>query len=199
MDDRSARRSRPGSAAGDLDRLRRRVDELELAHDAAIAEVRALEQRCAELTSLYVTVYRVHASLDPVEVLVAIREIVANVVGSEEVAVFARERTGRMSVLDATGIDDAVLAQLARGEGALGEAIARREGLYAEDAGRAGGPPASACVPLVLDGEVVGAIAVLALLPHKPALQPIDRQVLELLGTHAAIALRASGAAKEGA
>jgi GAF domain-containing protein len=49
--------------------------------------------------------------------------------------------------------------------------------------------PTSVAVPLTLQGDVVGALVVLELLPHKKMVQREDRELLDLLAAHAASAL----------
>ena len=51
----------------------------------------------------------------------------------------------------------------------------------------------TACVPLVLDGNLIGAIAVFRLLDQKQSrLAPLDFELFDLLATHAASALYCS-------
>jgi hypothetical protein len=47
----------------------------------------------------------------------------------------------------------------------------------------------SACIPLKLDDKVVGAIGIFRLLQQKPALEAVDFELFDLLGSHAASAL----------
>jgi GAF domain-containing protein len=47
-------------------------------------------------------------------------------------------------------------------------------------------------VPLVLNGESIGAIAVFRLLAHKPEFEPLDLELFDLLASHAAVALHYS-------
>jgi GAF domain-containing protein len=48
----------------------------------------------------------------------------------------------------------------------------------------------TACVPLMLGNQAVGAVAVFGLLPQKQGgLQPLDRDLLELLRAQAGLAL----------
>ena len=49
--------------------------------------------------------------------------------------------------------------------------------------------PLTACVRLQIENRVVGAILVFRLLEHKAALQPIDFELIEMLGVHASVAL----------
>ena len=46
-----------------------------------------------------------------------------------------------------------------------------------------------ACIPLKLDNDVTGLIAIFSLLPHKPGLEALDHELFDLLATHAATAL----------
>jgi GAF domain-containing protein len=47
----------------------------------------------------------------------------------------------------------------------------------------------TACVPLVVDGRVTGAVAIFRLLEHKRGLEDVDSELFSLLGTQAATAL----------
>ena len=47
----------------------------------------------------------------------------------------------------------------------------------------------TACIPLSLDGQLMGAIAIFRLLPQKPNLEAIDYELFDMLAIHAAIAL----------
>jgi hypothetical protein len=61
----------------------------------------------------------------------------------------------------------------------------------AGDGGETVGPEAAltACLPLKLEDRVTGAIAIFRLLPQKSGLEPVDRELFDLLATHAAMAL----------
>jgi hypothetical protein len=48
-------------------------------------------------------------------------------------------------------------------------------------------------VPLRLGESTTGAIAIFRLLPQKPGLEPLDYELFDLLGTHAAAALYCTG------
>jgi GAF domain-containing protein len=53
-------------------------------------------------------------------------------------------------------------------------------------------PRLTACVPLKLQERVIGVIAVFQLLPQKARIEPVDRELFELLATAAAAALYCS-------
>lgn len=132
--------------------------------DSLRAQLAELEQQHAHLTCLYVACSRLHASPDREDVIAAIHEIVINLIGCEELAVYEKHGE-RLSLISSFGIEP-------------GNTPAFEN--------------ATAVVPLVLDGRETGAIVLFRLLDHKPGLEPIDHELFELLTTHAATALHAT-------
>jgi hypothetical protein len=51
----------------------------------------------------------------------------------------------------------------------------------------------TACIPLKVDGNVIGVIAIFRMLPQKQSIAFVDRELFSLLGSHAAMALYCSG------
>lgn len=140
-----------------------------------------LEQQSANLAALYTASYQLHATLRRAEVLLAIQEIVINLVGSEELAVLSLTG-GAPAPLVAVGVERA--PEITPG-GAISRALETRAPVIAD-----GDPDGvTACVPLLVGGRLVGAIVIFRLLPQKGALGPFDQELLELLATHAATAL----------
>jgi hypothetical protein len=188
----------PTRASCDLDecraalaRLRGRLSSVEREQQEAFAACAALEAQVAEVGNLYIAMERLHGGTDRAEVLDAIQDIVINIIGSEELAVFElREGDRELRVARSFGVDEARLAPVPLGSGAIGRAAAERRPWIAGDGA---GPPdpshLTACVPLELNGRVMGVLAVWRLLGHKPALCDADRKVLDLLGRHAGPAL----------
>ena len=130
------------------------------------------------------------------------QEIVANLIGSEEIAIFEMHE-GQLEFLASRGVDPASLQPTTlddAGEGRvreLIEEIARSGERYVATEPREAGSAVSdsgltACVPLKLDGEVTGAIAVFRLLSQKTGFAPLDFELFDLLATHAAVALYCS-------
>ena len=172
-----------GELNASVDRAKRMGDEL----------TREVEEagRAHELSaSLYVQLERLHRSLKLRDVVAAIGESLANLIGTEDFALFVRdEGSGRFYPLHAVGAGLAAV-DFAPGEGALGETVAARQLRW-------GDPPALA--PL-LDGggRAVGLIAVLGLLAHKGSLDRRDRTLIEVLAAHAGVALEAALCAAAG-
>lgn len=191
-------------------RLEREKAELEATLAKVEAERRELsalfvdgERSHAGIASLYVATDRLHASLDRREVLVAIQEIITNLIGCEELAVFEVDPGSKVLKLAASlGIDEGRFASVPFGEGVIGEVASSGEPYFAPAPGsrakqdKAAGAPTvkgalglTACIPLKRGEVVTGAIAVFRLLAHKAALTAIDRELLSVLIPHAALAL----------
>lgn len=155
-------------------------------------ELLAAGQQQQELLNLYVASRRLHESLDRSDVLAAIQEIVINLIGSEELGVFELSDDRKaLCLVSAFGLESTALQRIPLGRGPIGEAAERGEPVLGE------GPEGShltAVVPLKVDGDLIGAVAIFRMLPQKPALSANDREIIDLLATHAAIALRSSGA-----
>jgi len=196
------------AAAEDLLEVRRELESRERANAQIDEQMRladletrrladrfaGLEEQNNNLANLYVASYRLHGTLERRQVIEALQEILANLVGSEETALF--ERAGEepwLTLVSCTGIEPAAFRRVPLGRGLIGH-VARTGELFvtgrSEPAARAPEEQdLSACIPLTLDGRVAGAIAVFRLLPQKSGLGELDHEIFDLLGSHAATAL----------
>jgi len=151
------------------------------------------EAQVANLASLYVAVTSVHGALDRPSVLSSVQEIVTNLIGSEEMAIFETDAEhGRLTLLASTGIEPGPYQEIDVGEGAIGRAAATGERLIRQEGGSLsedGDAALTACIPLTVAGRVVGVLAVFRLLPHKVRLDAIDLDLFDVLAAHAASAL----------
>jgi len=129
-------------------------------------QLAAAEQRIGHLAKLQAAVHQLHEAAMPVDVLTAIKEIVANLIGCEEMGIYARRPDGGLTLLDGIGIDD-------------------------EHAGTE--ETAIVSIPLHLNNRVVGVVALFKLLPQKNGIEPVDRELFAVLSTHAARALHHAG------
>ncbi len=173
----------------DRNELRDQLADIERQNRRFSEEYVEVEKRNNNLMSLYVASYRLHGTVDRKEVLETIQEIVANLVGCEEQAVFEVEE-GALRLVASVGIDPAAYRELALGEGAIGRAaLEGRIRVHSPGEAAGGEEGLTACIPLKLEGEVTGAIALFRLLPQKAALEDVDHELFELLATHAATAL----------
>jgi hypothetical protein len=130
---------------------------------------------------------RLRESLGQHEALEAIREIVANLLGSEEMGIFEVDRGERaLPLLWSFGIDPQKHARL----DASSDAVVSRviEGIpHIEDVG--GSTPFSVLLPIRSKGQTVAILAVLRLLPQKSGLDESDLLLLRLLSDEAGKAL----------
>ncbi|HWW82451.1 MAG TPA: GAF domain-containing protein [Vicinamibacterales bacterium] len=177
------------------DRLRfeERVAAIDAERQAYLERYLEVEAENANVSNLYVATLRLHGSIDHNDVLAAIHEIIINLVGSEELAVFELNPQGTMLIMSSShGIDREPFEKVPLGAGIIGSCAASGRMYVHANAERArAGPEAdlTVCVPLIVEGVVTGAVAIFRLLGHKPDLEPIDHELLGLIGSHAATAL----------
>jgi nitrate/nitrite-specific signal transduction histidine kinase len=181
------------------ERLKRHLDEIESQNRSVSEQYRQIEKQNNDLANLYVASYRLHETLDTQEVISVIQEIVVNLIGSEEMAIFELKRDGSaLTLLSSLGIPAECYESLPLDSGLIGRAAVSGERIVASDCDPDTRSPResdlTACVPLKVDGKVTGAVAVFRLLQQKPDLEPIDYELFDLLATHAATALHSSRA-----
>jgi putative methionine-R-sulfoxide reductase with GAF domain len=177
----------------DQEQLKDSVRRVQAESERFAEQYRDLESQNSNLANLYVASYRLHATLDRVEILAIIQEIVTNLIGSEEIGIFEKDGSS-LQLLASTGIDPVSYRRVALSSGILGHCASGGRTFVSGD----GDDPAertpqeadlSACVPLILDGRVSGVIALFRLLPQKRQIEALDRELFDLLATHAATAL----------
>ena len=150
-------------------------------------------QEVTDQAKVYAARMRLQNTLDQADALDAIREIAGNLIGTEEVAVFkVDQRRSELWLYWSFGVDPnkhAVLDlhQEPRLQQVLaGEAVYREHGnerLLSTD------NPASALVPILVDGKAAAVIVLFRLFPHKPGIELIDRKICEVLSNCAGRAI----------
>jgi len=156
-----------------------------------------IEERHNELANLYVASYQLHASFDPKEVVAAISEIVINLIGAEVFALYSCDtEMGSLTPVACEGRPLSSFPPIPVGVGVIGSTVAEGTRFVA--------PPVAAgsedrgendpvvVIPLYVRGSALGAIALYKLFDQKSGLSDLDRQLFDLLETHAAAALLAS-------
>ena len=193
-------RLRTSLAAAESERgtLAARLARLESETQRWREEFASIEEQNAHLAQLYVTSYQLHRALDREQLLGTIQEIVANLVGCEEMALFEMNALGNgLELVRASGIDTEAFRRVATSQGIIGRVGREGRTHVSERDGTDGARPEeaslTACVPLKLRGKVVGVLAVFRLLPQKEALEPLDHELFDLLSDQAATALYYSG------
>lgn len=156
-----------------------------------------VEEHNNNLANLYVASYRLHETVDRDEVLTALQEILINLIGSEEFAIFERRSgTSEIAVTTSFGVEPEVLAHLTLEGGTVYRTMATGEMYLNEEGGAAAGTDSDepvACIPMKLGDSTHGAIAIFSLLSHKQGLEPLDYELFDLLASHAATSLFLSG------
>jgi hypothetical protein len=149
-----------------------------------------LEEHSANLANLYAATYQLHATLDPDAVVNCIVEVSVNLIGAAEFALYLLEegkddfalrvREGELPP-EITHLPEPVypLEQAAVVEKRTLFAVEKQEGPIC-------------CVPLLHEDKLIGLLSIYALLSHKAAFTPLDRELLELLSGQAAVALVSS-------
>jgi hypothetical protein len=194
-------RVRIESLEGELTLNRRRQSELQQ-RLAAIEQQRSefasryveVENQSSQLANLYVATYQLHSTLERSEVLAVIQEIIINLVGSEEMAVFeVNPSCPTLDLIASFGVDFHEYESIHLGQGIIGRTAASGE-LFISPGGSQGDRlewerNLTVCIPLRLGDEVRGVIAVMRLLPQKHGLEAVDHELFHLLATQAATAL----------
>lgn len=150
-----------------------------------------VEQQNSNLANLYVASYQLHGTLDRQRIIDAVKEIVINLIGSEELLVWERDGDV-LRCVGSFGMNESEWDGVPIGQGIIGlcaetgERFVVNQGVLAPFGREAA---LTACIPLKLDDTVVGAIAFFRLLPQKDGLAPVDHELFDLLASHAASAL----------
>jgi transcriptional regulator with GAF, ATPase, and Fis domain len=179
--------------------LQNRLHEVETESRGYADEYLQLERRNSNLVNLYVASYGLHGTLDRPTVLQTIKEIVINLVGSEELAILELGDDGRLRLADSFGLAEDRCHALSGKEGLVGHVTSTGEpwvdGRSAADAADRTDAEEhlSACIPLRVDDHVFGAVAIFRLLPQKSSgLVDVDYEILDLLAAQAGTALYCS-------
>jgi len=149
-----------------------------------------VEQQNTNLANLYVASYQLNGTLDRERVLQAMQEIIINLIGCEELAIWELDdELGALTLAGSFGIDAGPWACVPLGAGVIGTVAATGERYIGGENDDAAGSDLTACIPLRLDDRVVGAVAIFRLLQQKQGLEPLDFELFDLLASHAATAL----------
>ena len=177
----------------DGDALRRHLESIHLERERYFDDFLQVESRNANLASLYAATYQLHASPQLSDVLCAIEDVVVNLIGSEELAIFALEDDGVRLLLASGGVDPD-LGTAVPLDGPIAAAIHKSEIFVAPVGEQDPDTPKTltACIPLTVGDRVIGALAIFELLPQKPGIEPLDLELFDLLGQQAGIALWAA-------
>jgi GAF domain-containing protein len=174
-----------------MSELRVRVKHLEAEHTSCRERQRALLECASELMQLVATARRLRDARTRQRVLSAAEEVLLHLVGAASFGVFEKvEGTLRLRVSRGVAIDRH--GHVAAGAPMVDHVAATGE-RYLAPAPEDGDDGLLAAVPIGACAEVSGVIAIYALPEHKPALTPLDLELLDLLSHHIGVAfLRAT-------
>lgn len=180
------------ASSGETPESEARLVQAEKDREDLAARLVEVEHQIGRLMTLYVATYQLHATLDPRDVQSTIAEIVINLLGVERFALLLHDEEGKVLEIPLQhGAIDAPWAGASTYSGGdplidtcLLDGVLRF--------GPASGSSALVVVPLRVQDVTVGALVIYKLLDHKGKLTQEDREILDLLGAHAASALFAS-------
>jgi nitrate/nitrite-specific signal transduction histidine kinase len=180
------------------EQLLRRIERLERRFIEVEAENRDFAQRYVEveaqnegLANLYVATFQLHSTLDLNEVVQIINEILLNLIGAEEFALFIYEDDSHELNFLGGEIDARRFAKgkIALGQGVEGQ-VAASKTIYRATQAEADSP--LICLPLKIKEHLIGVISIYRLLGHKSGFTTLDYELLNMLAGHAATALLSS-------
>ena len=143
---------------------------------------------------VYAARMRLQHAIDQADALDAIREIAANLIGTEEVAVFkVDKKRSELWLYWSFGVDpnkhsvlevsrEPKLKQVLGGKPVYRLRLSNENLLSTDD-------PVSALVPILVDGSACAVIVLFRLFPHKPGIEPVDREICEVLSNCAGRAI----------
>jgi uncharacterized protein YigA (DUF484 family) len=188
---------KPNGAGGHpraLSTLPVKVDELRLrAQQLSLRE--QIERKHFLFERLHAANTRLLQSLEAGDVFEAIAEIIANLIGSEEIAIFHYEPDNRNISLEwSCGVETENLQRFVSGAGMLGRAVhngvTQFHDRQPDDLLLPCEKNLTACVVLKSSQEVSGAIAIFGMLPQKSRLEWVDFELLRFLEVYGAVAIQ---------
>jgi hypothetical protein len=194
-------------SASQVAALRKRVEKLEREKNELEERLKHVEEENREfanqyvqvqehseaINNLYVASHRLHATLDGMEVMQIIKEILIELVGAEEFGILLLEKKkNALRLVEGEGAEERLPSEFVpTGGGVIGEVASSGEPFFFEPktpAEMESGLPLAA-IPLQMNGISVGVIVIYKLLSQKVGFSAIDHDLLQLLAAHAASAL----------
>lgn len=183
----------------DREKLKKKAEQLEAENRDFAQRYVDLEDHSTSLTNLYAATFQLHSSPDPDAVVRTIVEIAVNLIGAAEFVLYlADEAKGDFSVVAREGdLPPEGPRQPGLGQAVEKEAIKLRRTVFLEEVPApepSGTAAAICCAPLYFRDRLVGALTIYALLEHKASFSQLDRELFDLLGEQAALAMVSSQA-----
>jgi hypothetical protein len=166
----------------------------EIPKSASQLEQEGPSHNVGDQAKVYAARMRLQNALDQADALDAIREIAGNLIGTEEVAVFkVDKKRSELWLYWSFGVDpnkhsvlevarEPKLKQVLSGKPLFRMRLAKENLLSTDD-------PVNALVPILVDGIPSAVIVLFRLFPHKGGIQPVDREICEVLSNCAGRAI----------
>jgi hypothetical protein len=153
-----------------------------------------VEQELHDLANLYIASSHLHSTLSVRGVMRHLKELLQQLMGAEQFVIYLLDDAGTAArPVAQDGFDGVELAAVTPGEGLVGEVMMTGVPLV-RDLVEGGGTLENplAIIPLMARDKAVGAIVIASLFRQKDVWAAVDRELFNLLGSHAAIALIAA-------
>lgn len=186
-----------------FDKLKQEHEELRKRYDHILAETKqykrryqVIEEENDKLVNLFVASYQLHSTLDFSEVVQILMEILLNFVGAGRFALYMiDENDSRFHPLAAYGLTLSGLGPLELTGGPAADALARGRPYVAQNPFSADIQPLTqpaVLIPLAMNTQVIGAVAIYGFLQQKKEIVPIDMELFKLLADHAGAVLESA-------
>jgi len=173
-----------------------RIAELEVENQEFAEQLVLSEEVNNNLTNLYIASSRLHSVLDRAKVIEIIKEVVINFVGAEKFALLLWDKQKSCLLFaDGEGFESESFPAVAAGEGIIGRAFDCGENYLPQGTVNAGSDDPLqplVAIPLKINDEVMGVLAVYRLFVQKESFAPVDHQLFTMMAEHAATALFSS-------
>lgn len=172
--------------------LLNRFQEVESENQDFKERYNEIEEENNRLANLYIASFQLHSTHDIKEVVRITFEILINLVGTRDFALYLKDGSRLMPVMS-EGREVEKLPPITLGKGVAGRSA--QEGSLAISANQmtqASISQPKVCIPIQVESGLVGMFVIYSFLAQKASITELDRELFKLLGGHAAMALYSS-------
>lgn len=171
--------------------------ELEQSRQKTDERQAEIEQEVNDLANLYIAAVQLHAGLSVRRVVRHVRDMCGQLVGALGFAIYIVDEGKELAhPIASEAIEGVVLEPIPLGQGPIGDACMTGIPRIREARGQAlaSGSLSDpvAIIPMMVDGLPIGAVVILSMLGQKDAWASVDRELFQLIGNQAGVALIAA-------
>lgn len=174
-------------------RLKKNVRIFKEEKKALTLKYTQLEEENNNLANLYVASYQLHSTIDFMEILRILLEIITNLIGAERFTIMLiDEQSNKLVPRASEGMSLDTLSVTEIGKGIIGKVAATGESYFTSALSNMSSDDLDTpivCIPLKIERGVIGIIAVYSLYSHKKNFSNMDYELFNLLAGHAANAI----------